>query len=66
MNQRARTSRPQEVFLSHSGKNRRMASKIAEVFSWDSQAVDFTGRFDDGCRSLLRVWGLGFKKFSNF
>jgi len=33
--------------------------------SWtldDSRSVDFTGRFDDGCRALLRTWGLGFKK----
>jgi hypothetical protein len=25
------------------------------------QMVDFTGSFEDGCRSLLRVWGLGFR-----
>jgi len=25
------------------------------------QFVDFTGNFDDGCRSLLRVWGLGYR-----
>ncbi len=24
------------------------------------QAVDFTGKFDAGCRDLLRVWGLGY------
>ena len=23
--------------------------------------VDFTGSFEDGCRSLLRVWGLGLR-----
>ena len=31
--------------------------------SWtldDFQAVDLTGDFDEGCRALLRVWGLGF------
>jgi hypothetical protein len=26
------------------------------------QIVDFTQDFDDGCRALLRVWGLGYKK----
>jgi hypothetical protein len=26
------------------------------------QMVDFTGDFDEGCRDLLRVWGLGYKK----
>jgi len=25
------------------------------------QMVDFTGDFGDGCRGLLRVWGVGFK-----
>jgi hypothetical protein len=25
------------------------------------QIVDFRGKFDDDCRALLRVWGLGFK-----
>ena len=25
------------------------------------QFVDFTASFDDGCRDLLRVWGLGYK-----
>jgi TIR domain-containing protein len=25
------------------------------------QLVDFTAGFEDGCRSLLRVWGLGYK-----
>lgn len=24
------------------------------------QRVDFTGPFEDGCRDLLRVWGLGY------
>jgi hypothetical protein len=35
--------------------------------SWtldDTQAIDFTGKFDDGCRSHLRTWGLGYKKFA--
>lgn len=35
--------------------------------SWtldDFQAVDFTGKFDNGCRALLRRWGLGFNKFA--
>lgn len=26
------------------------------------QMVDFTQSFDDGCRQLLRVWGLGYRK----
>ena len=26
------------------------------------QMVDFTGDFNDGCRNLLRVWGLGYRK----
>lgn len=26
------------------------------------QMVDFTGDFDDGCRALLRVWGVGYRK----
>lgn len=37
----------------------------ASRLSWtldDFQAVDFTGEFGAGCRSLLRIWGLGFKK----
>lgn len=25
------------------------------------QMVDFTGSFHDGCRDLLRVWGLGYR-----
>lgn len=25
------------------------------------QMVDFTGSFEDGCHSLLRVWGLGYR-----
>lgn len=35
-----------------------------DLLSWtleDFQAVDFTGDFDSGSRSLLRTWGLGFK-----
>jgi len=34
-----------------------------EKLSWTlslSQFVDFTGLFDDGCRELLRIWGVGF------
>jgi hypothetical protein len=37
----------------------------ASRLSWtldDFQAVDFTGKFNNGCRSLLRTWGLGFKE----
>lgn len=33
--------------------------------SWtldDFQAVDFTHDFHKGCRSLLRIWGLGFRE----
>ena len=33
--------------------------------SWtldDFQAIDFTGKFNNGCRSLLRTWGLGYKE----
>jgi hypothetical protein len=33
-------------------------------FSWaltGYQMVDFTSSFEDGCRDLLRVWGLGYK-----
>lgn len=26
------------------------------------QMVDFTGDFDEGCRALLRVWGVGYRK----
>ncbi len=25
------------------------------------QMVDFTGNFDEGCRALLRVWGVGYR-----
>lgn len=25
------------------------------------QIVDFTGSFEDGCRDLLRIWGLGYR-----
>lgn len=35
-----------------------------EQLSWTLSAfqmVDFTQSFDDGCRALLRVWGLGYK-----
>lgn len=34
-----------------------------ERLSWTlslSQFVDFTRSFDDGCRTLLRIWGIGF------
>lgn len=36
-------------------------------FSWalsGYQLVDFTGSFEDGCRNLLRVWGMGYKPIS--
>jgi hypothetical protein len=26
------------------------------------QMVDFTADFDEGCRALLRVWGMGYRK----
>jgi TIR domain len=26
------------------------------------QIVDFRGKFEEGCRELLRVWGVGFKE----
>ena len=26
------------------------------------QMVDFTGGFDDGCRALLRIWGIGYAR----
>lgn len=32
--------------------------------AWDLrsiQMVDFTGNFADGCRNLLRVWGIGYR-----
>ena len=35
-----------------------------EQLSWTLsllQMVDFTGSFEDGCRSLLRVWGMGYR-----
>ena len=35
------------------------------MLSWtleDFQAVDFVRDFDDGCRSLLRIWGLGYQE----
>jgi len=25
------------------------------------QMIDFTGLFDDGCRDLLRIWGIGYQ-----
>lgn len=36
----------------------------SEKLSWalpDFQIVDFTRGFEEGCRSLLRVWGLGYR-----
>ena len=36
-----------------------------EQLSWTLsllQMVDFTQEFDEGCRALLRIWGLGYKK----
>ncbi len=54
--------------------NNRYADKIIpllyqpcdyEQLSWTLslfQMVDFTGGFDDGCRELLRIWGIGYKK----
>lgn len=38
-----------------------------EQFSWtlsSFQMVDFTQTFEQGCRDLLRVWGLGYKSES--
>jgi hypothetical protein len=35
-----------------------------DEFSWtlsSYQMVDFTNSFEDGCRDLLRVWGVGYK-----
>jgi hypothetical protein len=35
-----------------------------EEFTWTLsgyQMVDFTNTFEDGCRELLRVWGVGYK-----
>jgi hypothetical protein len=35
----------------------------ADQLSWTLsifQAIDFTGAFDDGCRQLLRIWGIGY------
>ena len=26
-----------------------------------SQIVDFRGNYDDGCRDLLQIWGIGLK-----
>ena len=26
------------------------------------QMVDFTGGFDNGCRDLLRIWGVGYAR----
>ena len=34
-----------------------------EQFSWtlsSFQMVDFTGTFEQGCRDLLRIWGVGY------
>jgi hypothetical protein len=34
-----------------------------ERLSWTlslAQFIDFTGSFDNGCRELLRIWGIGF------
>jgi TIR domain len=25
------------------------------------QMIDFTGTFEDGCRALLRIWGIGYR-----
>lgn len=39
-----------------------------EQFSWtlsSFQMVDFTQTFEQGCRDLLRVWGLGYKPESD-
>ncbi len=36
-----------------------------EQLSWtlpQLQIVDFTHDFENGCRTLLRIWGLGYKK----
>jgi hypothetical protein len=36
-----------------------------ESLSWtleNYQRVDFTQDFDDGCRALFRIWGIGYKK----
>lgn len=36
-----------------------------EKLSWalpDFQLVDFTRGYEEGCRDLLRVWGLGYKE----
>ena len=35
-----------------------------EQLSWilaNNQMIDFTGTFDEGCRNLLRVWGVGYQ-----
>jgi hypothetical protein len=35
-----------------------------ESLSWTLSAfqrIDFTDNFDDGCRALLRIWGVGLK-----
>lgn len=37
----------------------------SDDLSWtlsQMQMVDFTGRFDDGCRDLLRIWGVGYAR----
>lgn len=36
----------------------------SDTLSWtlsSFQSVSFLGSFEDGCRELLRVWGIGFK-----
>ena len=38
-------------------------SCVYDELSWTltgMQTVDFTGGFESGCRSLLRIWGVGF------
>lgn len=35
-------------------------SQLSWVLSF-SQFVDFTQSFDDGCRALLRMWGIGYQ-----
>lgn len=36
----------------------------ASQLSWTLKAfqmLDFTSQFDDGCRELLKIWGVGFQ-----
>ncbi len=54
-------------------QQRRLVDKIIPLlfkpcnytnFSWtlsQFQIIDFTQSFEDGCRELLRVWGIGYK-----